>query len=149
MLVFGFVIGVTLGFGVIVFMTRSKKEMAYSVSGGPLPQELGGDVSISDKLGRADTARDTAVACSKIGQVAWVSGTPLSYERIHNIPAGVTVNEALSVIKHLEKLSYTTVVIDGLDGLEPAGLSESPTSVVDELKASSPCPVHLFLPDVN
>jgi hypothetical protein len=93
------------------------------------------------------TPRDAAMSGAAVGQVVWISATPLSHTRVHNVCPGATVEEALTLIKGLARLSPTTVIVDGLDGLEPPGSTEVTTAVVDELKLLSPSPVHIFLPD--
>jgi hypothetical protein len=142
MIVASLTIGLISGFTLLRYcISRSRSEIVgFSRASAVPPTEA--DLSY-------DTPLEAAIAGAEFGQVVWVSGTPLVHTRVHNIRPGSTVEETLTIIKVLTKLSPTTVVVNGLAGLEPPGSAEAPNAVVDELLANSPSPVHIFLPAVG
>ena len=135
-----FALGLILGFVLFKYRperSRSVKKRFYGV----LATSPAGASNFA-------TSREAAIAWTSVGQVVWISATPLMHSRVYNVRSGATVEEALTFIEKVARLSPTVVIIDGLDGLEAAGSRESPTAVVDELKTLSPSPVHIFLPEV-
>jgi hypothetical protein len=137
-----FTLGLISGFTLLILYTQRSKSRAPKS-----PSVIAGTKTIEAES--YDTPLAAAKALTAIGQVVWISDSTLNLPRVHNTRVGATVEEAIATIDRLSKLSPTTVVVDGVGGLEASGSNEETNAVVEELSSLSGAPVFIFPSDGN